>query len=220
MKNLLIVILVIALGYFGWKAIQTKPDPAVPTATVSDTTAPTTPTEAVVTPEPAPSLAGKAVDNANVTVSFKGFGPGKEHLGTISDVRSNLALSATGDLTGTITVGMDSLKTDTEAVTKHLKTNAFFDVVKYPTATFKLTNLTGMDAQGAQATGTFTIHGVTKTVVFPVKVVDPDPCKSLAPQCTKVEYQTTFTLSLKDFGINQTFANETIELSVVVPTTN
>src|SRR5215471_4637965 len=38
-----------------------------------------------------------------------------------------------------ITIDMDSESTDTEGVTKHLKTADFFDVAKYPQATFEST---------------------------------------------------------------------------------
>ncbi len=205
MKTILIIIVIAGLGYFGWQAIQTKPDTSVPQAIVSDTTvAESSKTPNDTTFSKPSTTSGKTVDNANVKVSFKGFGPGKLHNGSFSGINSKLSFDAKGDLSGTVIVDVDSLTTDTEGVTKHLKTDAFFDVAKYPNATFKLNSLVGLDAQGAEASGLFTIHGVTKTVTFPVK-------------SSANSFTATFNLNLKDFGINQTFANETIELSVVVP---
>lgn len=197
MKTILIILILGVAAYFGWQAIQTKPDASVPQATVSDTAPTTTDTPASTTSKPTTS--DKSVDNANVKVSFKGFGPGKEHYGSFSDVQSSLVLNKTNYLSGSITVGVESLKTENDKVTAHLKTADFFDVAKYPTATFKLSTLTD-----TTATGLFTIHGVTKTITFPIK-------KTLS------DISAMFTLSLKDFGISQTFANETIELSVLVP---
>lgn len=202
MKIILIILVLGGLGYFGWNAIQTKPDVNVPQAVVSDVneTAPVT-TNPTTTPDPATPVVAtnKTVDNANVKVSFKGFGPGKEHSGSFSGVNSNLSLNAQNELTGSISVNVASLTTDTDGVTKHLKTDAFFDVDKYPTATFKLSSVVN-----GKATGTFTIHGVTKTVTFPVTVSGD-------------AYSAKFNLNLKDFGIDQKFANEIIELSVNVP---
>lgn len=197
MKIVLILVILGVAGYFGWKAIQTKPDAGVPSATVSETPINNN-TDTQAQPSNTPANV-QEVDNSGVSVAFTGFGPGKQHKGNFSDVRSNLSFDAQGSLGGTITIGVDSLTTDTEGVTKHLKTDAFFDVAKYPTATFKLTNLSDTEASGA-----FTIHGVTKTLSFPVTK-------------TGTGYGTRFTFSLKDFGIDQTFANETVELSVFVP---
>lgn len=209
MKTILIIVVILVAGYFTWKVIQTKPDSSTPQAVVVDDSvaggqlpigagseATDTPAEGQI----------RSVSNDSVSVSFKGFGPGKEHSGTFSDVRSNLVFSPSGSLVGTVIVGMASLNTDTDGVTNHLKTDAFFDVAKYPTATFKLVNLVGQDAQSATASGSFTIHGVTKAISFPVTFSKDSN-----------SYTAKFTLDMKNFGINQTFANETIELSVVVP---
>lgn len=206
MKTFFIIVIIAVLGYFGWQQMQTQPDPATPTATVTDEVSTTTDTSTSTT------ASGKQVDNSKVTVAFTGFGPGKKHVGSFSDVRSDLKLDAKGDIAGSITVGVSSLSTDTEKVTEHLKTDDFFDTAKYPTATFTITNdLTASTCGGANVRcaapylyGNFTIHGVTKGVSFPV-VRSAD------------KYTATFTIDMKEFGIDQTFANETVELQVVVP---
>ncbi|MBP6857705.1 MAG: YceI family protein [Candidatus Pacebacteria bacterium] len=204
MKAILITIIVLVAGYFIWKTIQTKPDASLPTATVSDV--PENENVNFQGDITKTMPAGQEIDNEKVTISFKGFGPGKEHTGDFSDVRSNLSYDASDNLTGTIIVGMDSLKANVDDVTKHLKTDAFFDVVKYPTAKFTLESVTGLDAQGANATGTFTIHGVTKKVSFPISF----------SSATR-SYTAKFNIDMKEFGIDQTFANEVVEVSVVVP---
>jgi polyisoprenoid-binding protein YceI len=201
MKNILIVIVIIGLGYFGWQAIQTKPDPSVPEAVVGDVA--TVPPTDEATPPGETGSAGRVrpVDNENVKITFKGFGPGKEHTGSFGTLSSDLSLDETGSMSGTVTVTVSSLVSDTEKLTSHLKSKDFFDVAVYPTATFTLSGI----ADG-RASGSMTIRGITKAVSFPVSYSDATNA-----------YSAKFTLNMKDFGINQTFANEVIELGVTVP---
>lgn len=211
MKTFLLIVIIAVLGYFGWQKIQTQPDAATPAATITEETPATGDN---TTPTPPVSSAGKQVDNSKVTVGFTGFGPGKKHVGSFAVVNSSLALDAKGAISGKITVNVNSLSTDTEKVTEHLKTDDFFDTAKYPTATFVVTKdntMADLSACGpadiceaAFLSGNFTIHGVTKAVSFPVTR-------------TADQLAATFTLDLKEFGIDQTFANETVELRVTVP---
>jgi polyisoprenoid-binding protein YceI len=197
MKAIAILIILAVGGYFGWQAIQTKPDASVPQATVSDNT-----NNPAAGGTSMPAGRARPINNEKVAVSFKGFGPGKVHNGSFGKVTSDLVFGDDGlGIKGTVTVDVGSLTTDTDGVTKHLKTDAFFDVAKYPTAKFVIASENDMTFTGAM-----TIHGVTKTISFPVTYSD-----------TEMAYKSTFTLNMKDFGIDQTFANETIELSVVVP---
>lgn len=48
----------------------------------------------------------------------------------------------------------------------HITQGDFFEVDKYPTSTFKITKV-----DGANLTGNLTMHGVTKSVTFPAKIV-------------------------------------------------
>lgn len=206
MKTTIVVLVVLVLGVVGWKAIQTKPDASVPQAVVNnniaDTTVGTT-TENTITPvNTTPSTsATKTVDNANVKVTFKGFGPGKVHEGSFGKLTSELAFTE-GNLAGMITVDVGSLTTDSEKLITHLNSADFFDTKKFPTATFKITSW-----KNGNVTGAMTVHGVTKNISFPVKILESYP----------EQYVATFTLNMKEFGINQKFANEMIELNVTVP---
>jgi polyisoprenoid-binding protein YceI len=213
MKTFFILIIIVVVGYFGWQKIQTQPDPATPAATVTEET-PTIDDGATPTPTTTVSSAGKQVDNSKVTIGFTGFGPGKKHVGSFAVVNSSLALNAQGAISGKIVANVNSLSTDTAKVTEHLKTDDFFDTAKYPTATFVVTKDNTMAdlsvcgpadiCEAAFLSGNFTIHGVTKAVSFPVtRSAD--------------QLAATFTLDLKEFGIDQTFANETVELRVTVP---
>jgi len=95
----------------------------------------------------------------------------------------------------TITIKADSITTDTPDLTKHLKTGDFFDVAKFPEATFVSTSIKAGGENGAShtVTGNLTMHGVTKAVTFPATI-------SVTPDVASVD--STFTINRKDFGIN------------------
>src|SRR5215470_17952389 len=67
-----------------------------------------------------------------------------------------------------------SIFTDTGKLTNHLKTKDFFDVAKFPKATFASTKIepAAKDAKDAthQVTGKLTLHGETKEISFPISV--------------------------------------------------
>ena len=71
---------------------------------------------------------------------------------------------------------MDSIWTDTEKLTGHLKSADFFDVAKFPKSTFESTEIKAgsSDAKAKDAThtvtGNLTLHGVTRSIQFPAKI--------------------------------------------------
>ena len=77
---------------------------------------------------------------------------------------------------------------------EHLKSPDFFDVAKFPTATFKSTEIKAGGDAGATHTvkGDLTMHGVTKRVSFPA---------TLAVKGKDVTGKTEFSINRKDFGI-------------------
>jgi len=94
-----------------------------------------------------------------------------------------------------ITIKTDSITTDTPDLTKHLKTADFFEVEKYPEATFLSTAITPGGENGAShtVTGNLTLHGVTKAITFPATI-------NVTPDAATVE--SSFSINRKDFGIN------------------
>ena len=81
-------------------------------------------------------------------------------------------------------------------LTAHLKNEDFFEVEKFPKATFKSASITeGSDAEGDwthTVAGDFTIRGVTKRLTFPAKISVTDG---------EVTANTEFVMNRKDFGI-------------------
>ncbi len=94
-----------------------------------------------------------------------------------------------------ITIETSSVKADDPGLTKHLQTPDFFDVAKFPEATFESTAIKSGGEKGAShtVTGNLQLHGVTKSITFPATIV-------LSSGVITVE--ATFAINRKDFGIN------------------
>ncbi|HEY6803936.1 MAG TPA: YceI family protein [Pyrinomonadaceae bacterium] len=109
----------------------------------------------------------------------------------------------------TITIQTASVTTDTDDLTTHLKTPDFFDVAKFPEATFTSTEIKAGGDKGAShtVTGNFQLHGVTKSISFPATI-------SAGPDGITVE--STFSINRKDFGINYAGAADNLIRDEVV----
>lgn len=112
-----------------------------------------------------------------------------------------------------ITIDTTSVTTDTPDLTKHLKTPDFFDVAKYPQATFESTEIKAGGEKGAThtVTGNLQLHGVTKSITFPATI-------GVSPGVITVE--STFAINRKDFGINFAGASDNLIRDEVVLTLN
>ena len=70
-----------------------------------------------------------------------------------------------------------SIWSDADKLTAHLKAPDFFNVEQFPTSTFVATGLRKSEEgeKGThQLTGNFTLHGVEKSIEFPVTVTQSD----------------------------------------------
>ena len=110
-----------------------------------------------------------------------------------------------------ITIDMTSVTTDAAKLTEHLKTADFFDVAKYPQATFQSTEIKPGGEKGAThtITGNFQLHGVTKSITFPATIgVSGDT----------ITVDSTFSVNRKDFGVNYAGASDDLIRDNVVMT--
>ena len=133
--------------------------------------------------------------------SFQDFSGQVDYTGNVEQSRVN------------ITIKTDSITTDDEGLTKHLKTADFFDVAKFPEATFVSTAIKAGGDKGAShtVTGNLTLHGVTKSVTFPATI-------AVTPDTATVD--ANFSINRKDFGINYAgAANNLIRDDVVLTLT-
>lgn len=74
-----------------------------------------------------------------------------------------------------VTIDVASVNTDNVDRDKHLRSADFFDVEKFPKITFKSTAVKEVSKGKLEVTGLFTMHGVTKTITFPITNAGTQP---------------------------------------------
>jgi polyisoprenoid-binding protein YceI len=120
---------------------------------------------------------------ASATAKTYAFGPGNskvafvgskvtgKHDGGFNKFAGELNV-VDGKLAGAgnkVVIETASLFSDTDRLTGHLKSPDFFDVAKYPAATFVTTSIEP-GATNSTVTGNLTLHGITKQISFPAKI--------------------------------------------------
>lgn len=155
---------------------------------------------------------GSSLDWVGAKVSLKHDGGFKTFSGTVE-----LADGALENGKVTVEIEMDSVFSDAEKLTGHLKSADFFEVEKFPKAKFVSTEIKAGGAEGAThtVTGNLDLHGVTKSVTFPAKVTIGEE---------DVQAAAEFTINRKDFGIvypgkpdDLIHDNVTIKLAIKAP---
>jgi len=164
----------------------------------------------------APSGATLAITPANSKIEFIGSKVTGSHTGGFKAFAGTYEPAGDTVEAGRIKaeIDMDSTHSDNEKLTGHLKSADFFDVAKFPKATFETTEIKpGTDQPKAKdathtVTGNLTLHGVTKSIQFPAKL-------TIAPKEALLE--SSFSLNRKDFGIVYPgMANDLIRDEVVI----
>lgn len=99
----------------------------------------------------------------------------------------------------TVVIETGSIDTGWGNRDRHLRTEDFFDVEKYPTITFQSERVEPA-GNGWLATGPLTMRGVTRRIAIPFEFVEPP---SRRPESLWMELNVTGTVRLarKDFGI-------------------
>ncbi|MCB9689349.1 MAG: YceI family protein [Alphaproteobacteria bacterium] len=157
-------------------------------------------------PAPAPDPGGALTAPTITAPTVLAVDPGRSELGALGAKVTAThpivfhdfvgAVGMDGDQVTTLSFAVDmrTLEADKPKLTGHLKNEDFFDVEKFPTATFTAVSLAPSTEAGAthQVTGDLTIHGTTKRVAFPATV---------AVGATEVTASTEFVIDRKDFGV-------------------
>ena len=99
-----------------------------------------------------------------------------------------------------------SLKTVDDKRDAHLKNADFFDVEKFPTLTFKSTNIQSTGGRNYAVTGDLTIHGVTKSVILTVEDVSEPAIDPFGK--TRIGLSGSTKIHRKDFGLTWNVALE------------
>lgn len=141
----------------------------------------------------APARASKEyVVRAESKIDFVGSKVTGSHEGGFKNFAGKIQ-AAGGKVTGgEIKISTRSLWSDNDRLTGHLKSADFFDVEKFPVATFTVTSV---EPEGTQhkVTGNLDLHGVTKSISFPATIQVSEEA---------VTVKAEFAINRKDFNIN------------------
>jgi polyisoprenoid-binding protein YceI len=150
-------------------------------------------------PESAPKAGGEtfAISPENSKVEFVAAKVTRSHNGSFKQFSGTIDLISGNIEQSIVSISIDtaSVTTDDDQLTGHLKTPDFFDVAKYPKASFVSTKIEPSTANGAThtITGNFDLHGVKKSISFPA---------TIQPAADGVSANAEFSINRKDFGIN------------------
>lgn len=156
---------------------------------------------------PAPSSAnGLPISPENSKIEFTGSKVTGKHDGGFKQFTGNIDLinNKPEESKVSVEIDMNSIFTDADGLTDHLKTADFFDVAKFPKSSFTSTKIVPDPAKGADSytvTGDFDLHGQKKSITFPAKITVND---------SEVAVNTEFAINRKDFGI--VYAGKTDDL--------
>jgi polyisoprenoid-binding protein YceI len=106
-----------------------------------------------------------------------------------------------------VTIDVGTVDTGVSMRDNDLKSPNFFEVAKFPTASFASTSVSG-DKQHLTVNGNLTLHGVTRPVVLEVDgPTGPAPGMDHKPHAG---YTATTTLNRKDFGIGAKYPDSVV----------
>jgi polyisoprenoid-binding protein YceI len=163
---------------------------------------------ALATPQTATSTWN--IDPAHTTAEFK-----VKHMmisnvkGNFTAVKGALTLDSNTLTHSRVEASIDAASINTREPQRdaHLKSADFFDVEKYPTLSFKSTQIDRVNDGELAVAGDLTIHGVTRNVVFKVEgptLPSKDPWGNI-----RMGLSATTKVNRKDFGLTWNAALET-----------
>jgi polyisoprenoid-binding protein YceI len=167
-----------------------------PAAAVSETATSTMVDPAATQPAAATSTANVIKEKSRI--DFVGAKVTRDHKGQFKNFDGSIEYAGAQPSRISFDIDLGSIETDTENLTGHLKSPDFFDVAKYPKATFTSSSLAAAPAGAANGAthelkGTLDLHGVKKEVTIPV----------VAQQTADgVRATSDFTINRHDWGIS------------------
>ena len=93
-----------------------------------------------------------------------------------------------------VIIDMNSIYTDNEKLTEHLKSEDFFHVEDFPMARFDLDEAVAKGDDLYELSGTLDLHGVAKKITFPATV-------NVGEAANLVDFDAEFAINRKDFNI-------------------
>ena len=183
-----------------------------PAAEVSDTQAATTDT-ATATSTQAAGVTTANVIKEKSSIDFVGAKVTRDHKGKFHNFDGRIEYAGGVPQLISFDIDLSSIETDTPDLTKHLKSPDFFDVAKYPKATFTSKSLSPAPAGSDPGvthilTGALDMHGQQKDVTIPVKA-------ETTPE--GVRATSEFTINRHDWGISyRGMADDLIKDNVLI----
>jgi polyisoprenoid-binding protein YceI len=140
-----------------------------------------------------------AIDPVHSSISFT-----VRHLvvskvrGTFGSFSGAVVVGADGSASVSAEIAVDSVNTGNEQRDAHLKAADFFDVEKFPTASFSSTGVRA-DGDDYVLDGDFTLKGVTKPIQLKLEFNGVNPGMGHGEVAG---FEATVVLNRKDFGID------------------
>jgi polyisoprenoid-binding protein YceI len=153
-----------------------------------------------------------ALTAANTKITFVGSKDDGQHRGGFNELTGSVELLLQVLRTAVFTVEIDteSLWSDNEKLTQHLKSPDFFEVKTYPKATLTTRGLRAGDGPGRYVlSANLALHGKARDIEIPVAMTLTDGDLTL---------KSDFTINRNDFGISYgpDKIHETVAISVAV----
>lgn len=135
-----------------------------------------------------------AIAPDNSKIEFVAAKVTRSHNGSFKRFSGKIELAGDEVSNGRVSIDIDadSVVTDEDGLTAHLKTRDFFDVAKFPKATFTSTKIEAVSGGQYNVTGNFELHGIKKSITFPATI-------QLAPDSFTVNAE--FSINRQDFGL-------------------
>jgi polyisoprenoid-binding protein YceI len=140
-------------------------------------------------------------NHAKIIFSTSHFGF-STYYGLFTDFDAKLTFDPKAPAASTleVTIDLNGIDTTNPKLDTHLKSPDFFDVAKYPHATFKATTITVTGPTTGTITGDLTLHGVTKPVTLTASFagggVNP------MTKAYVLGFSATGSLKRTDFGVS------------------
>ena len=118
--------------------------------------------------------------------------------GTFANFGGAIVVGEDGAPSVTAEIAVDSIRTNNEQRDAHIKSADFFEVEKYPTATFRSTGLRA-NSNHYLLDGDFTLKGITRPVTLELEFNGVNPGMGHGEVAG---FEASVVLNRKDFGIN------------------
>ena len=151
-----------------------------------------------------------AISGESAKITFAGSSGDSSQAGHFEQISGSLNCPTDNpeDISFQIDIDMNSIKTEFDLLTKHLKSDEFFDVEKFPTAKFKTSKITRDETSGDfNITGEMTIHGVSNQLTVPAKIKLDE---------NQVSIDAKFDIRQSEFGMNEESSEIVDEVPVTV----